>query len=89
MTDKTPISLPGALLVPKLLAYELAKACEEEEMESMIAIVVDSKGLLYIRLSTGLTAAEIAFAGTMLQREAVDQAMDPSLQRCDEGEDEE
>ena len=88
MAKKIPQPIPGALLVPRLLAYELAKACEEEEMQSIIAVVVDSDGSLYIRISDGVMASDIAFAGTILHKEAVETAMNTSLHLRDE-EDEE
>lgn len=77
MPDDTPQPLPGLDLVPRLLAYHIARVCEKDKVESLIVIVVNSEGVWDLRISSGVMAHDIAFAGVMLQSEAMRLSVDP------------
>ncbi|MEE8607461.1 MAG: hypothetical protein V3S55_07655 [Nitrospiraceae bacterium] len=90
MADNFPIPLPGTLLVPRLLAYEVATWCENEENQGLIVIVIDSEGTSHMRISDNITAADIAFAGLTLQDKALRISLDPDAPYEDtEGEEDE
>ncbi len=88
MAKVFPTPLPGALLVPKLLAYEIATWCGEEENQGLIAIVIDSEGASHIAISDNITAADIAFAGLTLQDKALRISQDPDAPYVDTGDEE-
>ena len=83
-----PIPLPGTLLVPRLLAYEIATWCENEENQGLIIIVIDSDGASHMRISDNITAADIAFAGLTLQNKALRISEDPDAPYEDTGDEE-
>jgi len=90
MADDIPTPLSGADLVPRLLAYHIARVCEKEEVQSLIVIVVDSEGVWDMRISCGVMASDIAFAGVMLQMESMRLSMDPlAADPAEDDEDEE
>ena len=76
MSDETPQPLPGIRLTPRLLAYEIARQCEKEEVHGIIVLMIDSNDAWHIQASDGTKATDLAFASIILQREAFETSID-------------
>ncbi len=68
---ETPTPMPGVSLVPKLLAYEIARQCEKEEVKGIVAVVMNEDGTWDVRVSSGVRACESSFAGNMIMEDAL------------------
>ena len=71
MADETPQPVPGVKLIPRLLAYQIARQCEEEEVKGIISIIMNENDTWSVQVSHGVKACEVAFAAGMLMEDAL------------------
>ena len=71
MADETPQPLPGIELVPRLLAYEIARQCEQEAVKGIISVIMNEDETWSVRVSSGVQACEVAFAASILTEDAL------------------
>lgn len=72
MAEETPQPLPGIDRTPRLLAYEIARACEAGKVRGIIALVIDSDEVWHVETANGIPATDLAFAALILQKEALE-----------------
>ena len=89
MIKKTPKPLPGVRLVPRLLAYQIARQCEREDVLGIIAVVMNADDTWSVQVSDGVRACEETFAAAMLVEDAIRFAKSWTLDSAEEDEDEE